>query len=290
MSVVSCSRRWVMFYLLLVLAGLSLGIVAGCGKEEVDPYVYASLRAVTRGDTLSPNFLYEIDAPKLEFASGNTGVVRDGNLLEFIVGTDLARVYPSYQGAILGVQKFFKPTPYLMIKRVKRSGVAQPVDSCTTYVIPRILPPSGIDQETPGGPLPKLKYNQKTEIEAYLPSEENDNKPVLIKTAFDHIVYQPRVGLPDSLKMSPREQDMAWYAVGEESSFEIVDLTPGAEFMLHLILERNLPLYGVFTMTEMEDNYAERKAVHEGLGHLIGKVKMIWFSYANAYIEGSPEI
>jgi hypothetical protein len=77
--------------------------------------------------------------------------------------------------------------------------------------------------------------------------------------------------------------------VGEESSFQIVDLTPGAEYMLGLLQEKDLPLYGVFSVTEFVDSLRERRAQHDLLGHVIGKVKLIWLSYANAYVEGSRE-
>jgi hypothetical protein len=297
MSAVNSSRRWASILMLGVLAGLTVTGLVGCGgEEEVDPYVYASLRAVTRGDTLSDNFLFEIDTPQFEFVRGNTGIVRDGNLLEFVVGTDLEQNYRSYNGALLGVQKFFSPVTYLMIKRVKRAGVVTPVDSCTSYVVPRILRGAAVDLELPGAPLPDLVYNKKTEIEGYLPEEDDSGNltPKQVQSAFQSIVYRPRHDAPDSVQMNPTEEAMVWYAVGAESAFELVDLTPGAEYMLHLLVEKDLPLVGAFEMTEMTESWPERRATYEGFGeepvHVLGNLRVVWFRYANAYVAGNPNI
>ena len=80
---------------------------------------------------------------------------------------------------------------------------------------------------------------------------------------------------------------MAWYTVAPASAFQIVGLHRGAEYMLHLLLEKDLPLAGSFTITEVEDSYPARKIDHEGLGHVAGKIRINWFRYANAFIKGT---
>jgi hypothetical protein len=65
----------------------------------------------------------------------------------------------------------------------------------------------------------------------------------------------------------------------------MVDLTAGGEWMLHLLLEKDLPLIGAFTVTELEETYRVRKDEHEGLGHYVGKMNVEWFQYANTYVE-----
>ncbi len=67
---------------------------------------------------------------------------------------------------------------------------------------------------------------------------------------------------------------------------ELVELTPGSEWMLHLLLEKDLPLIGAFTVTELEETYRVRKTEYEGIGHYAGKMRVNWFQYANTYVEG----
>lgn len=288
MSVVSSSCRRVSLLVLGMLVSVSLFALVGCGGEkEVDPYVYSSLRSVMQGDTLSYDFLFEIDAPQFDYVQGNTGIVRDGNLLEFVVGTDLENQYRSYSGALLGVQKFFKPTSHLMIKRVKKAGVPQPVDSCASFVMPRMLRASQVDLETPGAALPDLAWNRKSDFATYRPDEEGNEKQ--IQTGIERFVFVPKHTLPDSVLANPSAKDMTWYAVFENSTLEIVDLTPGAEWMLHMLLEKDLPLVGSFTVTELIDSFRERKVEYEGLGHVIGKVKINWFRYANSFVKGNAD-
>ena len=98
---VASPRRWV-FALLLGLLAVTFFGLAGCGgEEEVDPYVFDSLRRVTRGDTLSIGFLFEVEAPDFDYIEGDVAIVRDGNLLEFVVGRDLENNYRNLAGTLL---------------------------------------------------------------------------------------------------------------------------------------------------------------------------------------------
>lgn len=291
MFAVSSTRRWVFALMLATMAVTFLGL-AGCSKEEVvDPYVYDSLRRVTRGDTMSVGFLFEIDAPELDYVKGDVAIVRDGNLLEFLVGPDLENNYANLQGTLLGVKKTFTPQPtHLVIQRVKRNGVVEQdsIPRPQGYKLPRLLRSGAINQDMPGAPLPQIGWKVKDYNEAvstYLP--ENEGDPVkTIKSAFLNFVHRPRVGLDEEAAANPTEEDMAWYAIGDECSLEMVDLTPGAVWMLEMLLEKDLPLIGAFTVTELEDEYQNRKIDHEGLGHVMGKMRVNWFQYANTYVEG----
>jgi hypothetical protein len=288
----SSARRWVGVLLLGLLAATFIAL-SGCGKKEVeDPYVYDTLRRVTRGDTLSVDFLFEIDAPEFEYVRGNTAIVREGNLLEFLVGEDLENNYRNLEGTLLGVRKTFSPAPtHLVIQRIKRNGVVEadslPVPS--NYTVPTLLRAGAVDLETPGAPLPELGWKSRDLNEAratFLPEEEDgDLKP--IQTGIEKFVYVPRHDLPDSAKANPSPEDFAWYAVFPESAVEIVELTEGADWMLHLLLDQNLPLVGSFSMLTLEEEYSKRKIEHDVLGHVVGTMKINWFKYANTFVEGS---
>ena len=86
---------------------------------------------------------------------------------------------------------------------------------------------------------------------------------------------------------NPSAEDYAWYAVFPESAVEITELTDGADWMLHLLKDKDLPLIGSFSMLTLEEEYTKRKIEHEGLGHVIGTVKINWFKFGNTFVEGS---
>ena len=289
---VSSPRRWVSALLLGLLAVTLVGMI-GCGeKEAVDPYVYDSLRRITRGDTLSTGFLFEIDAPEFDYVSGDVGIIRDGNLLEFLVGADLENNYRNLKGTLLGVQKTFTPQPtHLVIRRIKRNGVIE-ADSLKTpqgYVLPTLLRSGAVDLETPGAPLPELGWKTKDIKDAtatFLPEKEGDAlKPV--QTGIEKFVHALRPGLADSVMANPSAKDYGWYAVFPESSVEIVDLTPGAEWMLEMMLAKDLPLIGSFSLVSLEQEYQLRKVEHPVLGHLVGTMKINWFKFGNTFVQGS---
>jgi len=285
MSVMRSLRSRVAVLLLGALAALTIVGLTGCGgKKDADPYVYASLRAVTRGDTLSKNFLFEIDAPRFDYVKGNTGIVRDGNLLEFVVGTNLEQAHQTYAGSLLGVQKFFTPTPFLMVKRVKRGGVATPVDSCTNAVVPRVIKISENDAQTPGfNFVAELNWKNLESMKALLPKDANA-APVQVQSAVERFVWMPRHDMA-----APGPNDNAWYAIFPEATLQIDKVTPGASWMMELLKSRNLPLVGSFSVTEADSNYASRRAEHGALGHVVGKMQINWFRYANAFIKGTAE-
>ena len=218
--------------------------------------------------------------------------MRDGNILEFLVGEDLEHNYRNLSGTLLGVRKTFSPAPtHLVIQRIKRGGVVEadslPVPS--SYTMPTLLRAGAVDLETPGAPLPDLGWKTKDLKEAratYLPEEEGDDlKP--IQTGIETFVYVPRHDLADSVKANPSAEDFAWYAVFAESAVEITELTDGADWMMHLLLDKDLPLIGSFSMLTIEDEYTKRKIEHETLGHVIGSMKINWFKFGNTFVEGS---
>ena len=148
--------------LLLAMAPM-IFLANGCGKdEEIDPYVYGTLREVSRGAVESIGFLFEIDTPEIVYIDGNTAIVRDAsdpNLLEFLVADDLSNRVPSWQGKILGVQKFFTPQVFFMVKRVKDGLSTAAVDSCEEFVIPSFTDPKL--EELSGFDLGTMPFNAR---------------------------------------------------------------------------------------------------------------------------------
>ncbi len=283
----SSSLRRASILVLLAVASLTLAGLVGCGgKKDVDPYVYTTMSRVMDGDTTSTNFLFEIDAPVLDYAEGDIAMVKSGNRIEFLVGPDLENNYRNYAGSLLGVQKRFSPTSHMFLMRVKQGEIITPVDSLETYQLPAIFEATQNQLQTPGKALPDLSWKKKTEIEGLLP--ENEGDPLIsVQSGISNFVYAPRHDLEGEAAENPGENDYAWYAVFPNATFEIVDLHPGAPFMLRLLKAKNLPLVGSFSLTEFYDKYTVRSKTHGDLGHVVGKMKINWFRFANTFVRAA---
>jgi hypothetical protein len=147
-----------------------------------------------------------------------------------------------------------------------------------------------VDLETPGADLPGVRWNRPSDFRTFLNEEAEEDEPeIQVQSMIEHFVRAPRHDLPDSVLANPSEDDLAWYAVFEESTFEIVDLHPGAVWMLNLLLEKDLPIVGSFTVTEFTESLRDRRQEWGELGHIIGKLKVNWFRYANSFVRGSLE-
>ncbi len=290
MFAVSTSLRRASYPLLLALTAAALVGLAGCGGEkEVDPYAYTSLQRVMAGDTLSANFLFEIDAPQLDYAKGDVGIIRQGNQMQFLVGPDLENNYASWAGAKLGVQKRFdhnNTTTHLFMMRTRSGEMITPVDSVESYVLPDVITLSQTELETPGAPLPDLDWQRGSKFEEFLPENEGDAL-LKVQSIVENFVYMPKHDLSEEFLANPGPNDYAWYAVFPKATLRIVDLDVGAGYVLELLRERNLPLVGSFSLASFEDSRVERRKTYGDLGHICGTMKINWFRFANTYIDGS---
>jgi hypothetical protein len=299
------SRRWASLIVLGSLAVFLMTGLVGCGEEEVvDPYQYASLNAIMSGalkDTTHTfhetedgekveygKFAFEIDAPPFEYVRGPVGMVRDGNQLHFLVGQDLENIYPSLQGALLGVKMTFTPQPtHLVLERIKRDGVVErdSIPRPQDYTLPRLLRAGAVDITEPGRDLTDADWQRRETLQVLMPENEDD-PPLRFQTGIDSLVWVPKHDLPDSVKASPTPEDMAFYAVMPTGSFQIVELAPGADYMLHLLIDENLPLVGSVSPLSWVEDWQLRKQEHENVGHVVGELRLNWFKYANAFVQG----
>ncbi len=289
------SRRWASWLLLGSLAVVVLTGLVGCGKkEEVDPYLYASLNAIMKGavrDTVSRNFTFEIDAPQFEFVRGQVGLVRDGNQLHFLVARDLENLYPRLAGTLLGVKQTFSPQPtHVVLERIKRNGVIE-ADSMAApdpYVLPRLMRGAAVDITEPGRNMTDVAWNRRQTITPLFP--ENPGDPLLrFQTGLEHLVWVPRHDLAPEVRENPAQKDMAFYAILPEGSFQIVNLAPGADYMLHLLLAQDLPLVGSVSPVSWVEDFNVRRVEHPVIGRVVGELRINWFKYANTFVQGYRE-
>jgi hypothetical protein len=105
----------------LAVIAAALFIVAACGRDQTaDPYPRASLRTLTRGRPVpSVGYRYKLANPSVESLYRNVGLVRDGNIVEFITGRNLEEKLEGASGGVeLAVVKEYSPFVHFRVERV----------------------------------------------------------------------------------------------------------------------------------------------------------------------------
>jgi len=275
-------QRFSAGFLLIAVAAL-LTLANGCSKKkEVDPYVYGSLREVTRGKVESIGFLFEIDCPEFVYIDGNTAIVRDPsdpNLLELLVANDLENRAPSWQGKILGVQKFFTPSVYLMVRRVKDGMTTTDVDSCTDFVLPNFTDPKL--EEIAGFDLSKLTWNarrsQQKDLDDRIGSEFQTAGHVELRPDYEWEAPEGEVKEGEEAPQAP----MVWYLISADNDkavFKIKNATKSLDFALKLLTAQNLPFVGGVKIDDINP-YRERRRLE-----VTGNLDIEFVTYANRYL------
>jgi hypothetical protein len=272
---------------LLLAAAALLTMANGCSKKkEVDPYVYGSLRDVTRGNVESVGFLFEIDCPEFVYIDGNTAIVRDPNdpnLLELLVADDLENRAPSWQGKLLGVQKFFSPAVYLMVRRVKDGMTTTAVDSCENFVLPHFTDPKL--EEISGFDLSKMPYNARSreqkDMEDRVGMEFQTAGRVELRPDYEWKAPEPKPGEKVADGEEAPQAPMVWYLVSADNDkavFKISNVSKSLGFALKLLTSQDLPFVGAVKINTINP-YRQRRREE-----VTGDLDIQFVTYANRYL------
>ncbi len=192
------------------------------------------------------------------------------------------------QSAIIGVRQSFSPQPtHVVLERIKRGGVieADSLAAPTGYILPRLLRSGAVDISEPGKDMTDASWKDRKTLMVLMPENEGDEL-LRFQTGFDQLVYVPRHDLTDEARLNPTAKDLAFYVVLPMGSWELVNLAPGADFMLQMLIAEDLPIVGSVSPASWDEDYATRKIDHGVVGHVVGTLRLNWFKYANAFVEG----
>ncbi|MFQ5512559.1 MAG: hypothetical protein ACE5EO_11995 [Candidatus Krumholzibacteriia bacterium] len=105
----------------MMIAAVLATFVLACGEEEnVDPYKTVTLREVTRSTVVSKGFKYKLVQPEIIALNRNLGLIRDGNIIEFIAARSLEdKIKGKTDGYFeLNVVKKFSPYVYFKVDQI----------------------------------------------------------------------------------------------------------------------------------------------------------------------------
>jgi hypothetical protein len=277
------SLRIALTVLALVVVAALAGLT-GCAKKKApDPYIPASYAAVAQGDTLKDHRQFYVPLPKFDFVHGNTGMVKIGKNLTFMVGKDLEQNYKSWTGSLIGVQRMSLPAPYLLVRKVKSATGIAPVDSVPSFGVPRLIPITQEMMTEPGANLEKLSWADDMGLQEYMPKPGQPS--IKMQSQVEKFVHLPLHTLPSAQQAAATQYDYVWYIVLPNATFQVVALNSGADWMMSYLASQNKPLYGSFSIVSL-DPYEQKQAEYGQLGHVVGKIKINWFRFGQSAVKG----
>ncbi len=246
------------------LAGITaaLSIIAACGGgQTADPYPRASLRTLTRGrPSPSEGFRYKLVNPSIESLYRNIGLVRDGNIVEFITGRNLEEKLGGASGGVeLAVVKEYSPFVHF---RVERVYTAQDTTFLTpgAVFLPRVVDATAFSMT----PYERIDvdevYSNRTEALRSLESR---------KIRF-------------SCPITEEQGSGGRYFVlqGRNAKFRVAAVSDGMGLLLRLLAEKAYAFEGGVVMTETEDPASRMGST------IAGTVEIEWVRYGRRIVSG----
>lgn len=238
-----------------------VGLLSSCSETaDADPYKTASLRELTRGTVVSKQFKYKLVNPQIEVIHGNLGIVREGNILEFVVARSLeAKLEGMTDGYFeLDCMKKFSPFVHFKVEQI-----ATETDT--------VFPAAGQSVA-----LPRLMTEEDYGVSSF---EEQD---------IDAIPYN-NTGRLNSLKGKKlkvsgevtieTEEGVEYFMLhGDGASFRIAETDDGLELMLKLCAEKGYPFNGGVVFTDVE-SYSSRIKTK-----IAGTVDVQYFLYGSRLV------
>ncbi len=251
------------FFLGLGLILMMALVLGACGSEKAkDPYATVTLHQATRGKVVSKGFKYKFVNPEVVVLSNHLGIIREGNVLEFISGRSLEDKMAGLKGKqfSLAVVKEFSPFVHFRVEQVRTATDTIFLSQAGAIIYPRITMEDDFDRSGfEDYNLAKIPYNRtstikklmdkKFYVKADIVQEEEDGKKVFM------------------LKV-------------KNSKFRIIDPNDGTAAILKMLMEGNHPFEGGITLSEVEP-WPSRKAKH-----IICSVEVNFVKYGKTVVSG----
>lgn len=252
------ARRILWHTVLVSLVGL---LLAGCGeKAEVDPYKAVTLREVTRSHVVSKGFKYKLTNPKVEVLNQSLGLVREGEILEFIGGRSLEEKLSGKLGGSfeLAVVKEFSPYVHFKVERIYG-------DQDTTFM-------------TPGSVMyPRIVNASEFSAEGYEP--KNLDAVPYNRTDVLRGLENTKMALSGAAITREEGDGQPYFMIhGQNVKFRVADTGDGVGLILKLLVEKGYPFDGGVLMIEVED-YGSRMKSKIG-----GTVEVMYVKYGSRVI------
>jgi len=220
------------------------------------------LHQATRGQVVSKGFKYKFENPEIVALNRNLGLIREGQLLEFIGARSLEdRLVGKTDGNFaLAVMKEFSPYVHFKVEKIYTDVDTTFMTQAGAIVYPTIWDPAeyGIDS-----------YEEK-DINA-IPYNRTGTLRGLVDTKM----------MVQGVITREKEEGRTYYLLhGENAKFRVNDPTDGIGLFLKMLVENNYLFEGGIVMTAVED-YGDRMK-----SKIAGTVEIQYVKYGDRIITG----
>lgn len=224
----------------VAIAALLASFLVACGEgEEVDPYVTVTLRQATREHVVSKGFKYKFQNPDIVALNRNLGLIRQGDLLEFIGARSLEdKLAGKTNGNFeLAVVKEFSPYVHFKVEKIY-------TEADTTFMT-----------QTGAIVYPTLYDIGDYGTEAF---EERDiNAIPYNRTGTLRQLVDTKMKVKAKITVEKAEGRSFYVIHGDNAKFKVAETSDGVGLFLKLLTDKNYYFEGGVTMTAVED-YGER--------------------------------
>ncbi|UCH85032.1 MAG: hypothetical protein JSW50_04905 [Candidatus Latescibacterota bacterium] len=247
----------------VVIGALLASVFMACGESaEVDPYMTVTLQQATREQAVSKGFKYKLQNPEILVLHRNLGLVREGDIVEFIGARSLEdRLVGKMDGSFeLAVVKEFSPYVHFKVEKIYTETDTTFMTQAGAIVYPTFWDPTdyGVDG-----------FEEK-DIDA-IPYNRTGTLRGLVDT---------KMRVQGKLTVEKEEGRSYYMLHGDNAKFRVADTGDGIGLFLKLFVKNNYLFEGGVIMTSVED-YGERMK-----SKIAGTVEIQYLKYGDRVITG----
>jgi hypothetical protein len=245
-------------------AAVLASALAACGeKKDVDSYPTVTLRQATRGKVVSKGFRYKLANPQVEVLNQNLGLIREGDLVEFIGARSLEeKLQENMTGDFaLAVVKEFSPFVHFKVEKIYTATDTIFMTTSGAIVYPKVSNVAEFDSDAyERKDLDDIQYDRTDELRAL------ENK---------------KFGLTAPITRETEDGRVYYYVLhGKNANFRVADTPDGIGLMLKLFVEKGYRFEGGVLMTVTEE-YASRMR-----SKIAGTVEVMYVKYGSRVVSG----
>jgi hypothetical protein len=246
-----------------MVALMMASVFVACGeKVPTDPHALVTVRQATRGMVVSKGFKYRFDKPQIVALHRNLGIIREGNILEFIGARSLE---DKLQGVMdqdiqLSVVKQFSPFVHFKVVKVYTEADTLFMPQTGAVIYPRITPVS--------------------EFSADAYEEKDINTVPYNRTGVLNSMKDNKYRVSGKITREDEEGRKVFILHGDNAKFRIADSSDGVEIMMKMLVENNYPFEGGILFSQVE-GYSSRTKTR-----IAGTVEVQFLKYNNAIVSG----
>jgi hypothetical protein len=237
-------------------------LIACSETGEVDPYATVTLQQATRGQVVSKGFKYKFQNPEIVALNRNIGLIREGQLLEFIGARSLEdRLSGKTDGNFeLAVIKQFSPYVHFKVEQIF-------TEMDTTFMT-----------QTGGVVYPTIWKPADYGVESY--EEKDINAIPYNRTGALRGMVDTKMMVQGIITLEKEEGRTYYMLHGENAKFRVADPSDGIGLFLKMLIANNYLFEGGILMTAVED-YGERMK-----SKIAGTVEIQYLKFGDRIITG----